>query len=78
MCWDEKIEPPGLLYQNVGRLVDFGQIYAISAFHLKFIADSPYGAEGPVGMVLNLFTEPLNMYVHRPGVSDVLISPDVV
>ena len=46
--------------------------------HLKLIPDSPHRRQRPVGVVLNLFTEPLDMDIYSPGVSDVLIAPDVV
>ncbi len=48
-------------------------------FYLKFVSDSPYGGNGPVRIVFDLFTKTFDMNVYSTaGITDVFITPDVI
>ena len=63
--------------QNLAIFLRFGKNLLLQLV-TEFVSDAPYGGQGPVGVILDLFPETFDMYVHGTGVSDVFVAPDMV
>ena len=47
-------------------------------FRFKFVADTPDGGNSPVLVIVDFFTQTLDMYINGSCITNVFISPDLV
>ena len=46
--------------------------------YFKFVTDSPYGAETPAVVILDLLAETFDMHIYGTGIADVFVTPDLI
>ena len=50
----------------------------MSAFQFELVTDPPDSGDRPGAVFRQLFPEPLDMHIHRTGIPEILIAPDVI
>ena len=46
--------------------------------YFKLVSNAPYGGKFPAIMIFDLLAQTLNMHINRTGISNILISPDLI
>ena len=46
--------------------------------YFKLISNAPYGGKFPAIMIFDLLAQTLNMHINSTGISNILISPDLI
>ena len=59
-------------------LMSCSQLLFCPGICLEFVADPPDRRYFPSLVVMDLLADPLDVHVHRPRITDVIIAPDLV
>ena len=46
--------------------------------YFKLVSNAPYGGKFPAIMIFDLLAQTLNMHINSTGISNILISPDLI